>query len=66
MISFELTADFFKDDKNVAFYEYHHNGLPSLKKLKKEWIKQGKEEKLIGFLDHLIAARKTDLSQIVL
>ena len=66
MISFELDADFFKDDNNVAFYEYHQNGLAGLEQLKKEWIKEGKEEKLIGFLDRLIAARKTDLSRIVL
>jgi hypothetical protein len=66
MIQFELTSDFFDDDRNVALYEYHQNGLDGLEKLKREWIKQGKADKLLGFLDGLIAVRKTDPSRITL
>ena len=65
MTSFELTPDFFEDDRNVAVYRYHVEGVEGLKKLKEQWLKEGKSERLIGFVEGLMAVRGTDASAIV-
>ena len=60
-----LSEDFFKDDRHVALYIYHYEGVPGLKQFKKECIAAGKSQELLDYVEELIAKRPTDPQRVL-
>lgn len=46
-------------------YHYHYEGVAGLKKLKEEWLREGKSKELLDFVDKLIAKRPIDPERVL-
>lgn len=46
-------------------YHYQYDGVAGLKKLKEEWLKEGKSKELLDYVDELIAKRPNDPERVL-
>lgn len=60
-----ITEDFWKNDRHVALYTYHYEGVPGLEKLKGQWLEDGKPKDLLDYVEELIAKRPNDPERVL-